>query len=79
MAEFSQLKELIKEKYNYLKTEQQVKAEELAGLDFLEKFKVESVLEYDEEWRGDNIYCKKMWNSKKPLLERIRKSYAYQM
>lgn len=59
MAEFSQLKELIKEKYNYLKTEQQVKAEELAGLDFLEKFKVESVLEYDEEWRGDNIYCKK--------------------
>ena len=58
-VEFAQLKQMITEKHAELKTAEQKRAEELARMSFLEKFKVENELKEDEEWRGDNIYCKK--------------------
>ena len=58
-VEFAQLKQIITEKHAELKTAEQKRAEELARMSFLEKFKVENELKEDEEWRGNNIYCKK--------------------
>ena len=49
VAEFAQLREQVNKKYEELKTQEQIKAEELARLSFIEKFKVENEPKEDEE------------------------------
>jgi len=59
-SQFSLLKYLINEKYKELATEEQLKQQELAKMDYINKFKVNvAPISEEEEWRGDILYCKK--------------------
>lgn len=55
--------------YNKDLTEQQKKEIELKSLTAIQRFRAETVLKSDEEWRGDTIYCKKCGTPRSCILE----------